>query len=311
MNKINILGMLGIFVIGIVVGALGMIVFMDGEPKKATVPHPIEEKEQVPPVDEAAVLPVLEDTEENTDTEQNENVTPPPPRPMGVNTSYFEGPFGVDSQKLLNKGILPSTYMIAIVSKLDFERNNGGTWYANNFQVSNYLDLAVLFASPYPQQNDLKEGDFIGIKAIPRSYKINDFVSSPIKIDIHMKVRNDGTYFSKAKILENISSQSVNCNIDNISELSVPGVGRNVTGVIMAVEIKPNRNPEPDNPSDYVIRQAVMKCADGNLYIANFSTSTHHPPSHAFGEGDVVTVGYSYTDNRNRLEFAAYYKKEE
>ena len=166
MKKSNILLVFGVFIVGVVIGVLGTISFMDGEPKKATVPHSAEEKERVPPVDDMAVLPVLEDTEENTDTDQNENVTPPLPRPMGVNTSYFEGPFGVDSQKRLNKGILPSTYTIAIVSKPDFERNNDGTWYANNFQISNYLDLTVLFASPYPQQNDLKEGDFIGVEAI-------------------------------------------------------------------------------------------------------------------------------------------------
>ena len=312
MKKSNILLMFGVFIVGVVIGVLGTILVMDGEEKKATAPHPIEEKEQVPPVEEAAVPPVVEDTEEDTDTEQNENVTPPPPRPMGVNTSYFEGPFGVDSQKLFNKGILPSTYMIAIVSKPDFEKNNDGTWYANNFQVSNYLDRTVLFESPYPQQNDLKEGDFIGVKVNPGKYRINDFLSSSIKIEILMKLRNDEIYFSKAKILENISSQSVNCNIDNISELSVPGVGRNVTGVIMAVEIGKNRNPEPDNPSDYLISQAVMKCADGNLYLANFLPSSHHRPSHdAFGEGDVVTVGYISINEKNRLEFYAYYKKEE
>ena len=165
---------------------------MDGEEKKATTPHPIEEKEQVPPVEEAAVPPVVEDTEEDTDTEQNENVTPPPrppSRPMGVNTSYFEGPFGVDSQKLLNHMALPSTYVMCIVSKLDLEKNDDGTWYVNNFRLSNMLDMMVFFASPYPQQNDLKEGDFIGVKASPQPYK-------------------GKAYYSDAKIIENISSQS-------------------------------------------------------------------------------------------------------
>ena len=171
MKKSNILLMFGVFIVGVVIGVLGTILVMDGEEKKATAPHPIEEKEQVPPVEEAAVPPVVEDTEEDTDTEQNENVTPPLPRPMGVNTSYFEGPFGVDSQKVLNV----NRYTIAIVSKLDFEKNDDGTWYAKNFQISNRFDHAVLFEPPYPQQNDLKEGDFIGIKAIYQSYKINDF----------------------------------------------------------------------------------------------------------------------------------------
>ena len=306
MKNVNIWVLLGIFIVGVAVGIFGTISFMDGEPTTGTAPTPIEEKERVSPVDEAeekemvspvdeaTVPPVVENTEEDTDTEENENVTPPPRppyRPMGVNTSYFEGPFGVDSQKLLNPPSLPSAYVICVVSKLDLEKNDDGTWYVYKFRMSNMLDLAVFFAEPYPQQNDLKEGDFISVKASLQPYK-------------------DKFYYDDAKILDNISSQSANCNIDNIGELSVPGEIGNVTGVIMAVEITANDNPEPDNPSDYLIAKAVMKCADGNLYLANFGLSSHHPPSHdAFGEGNVVTVGKSFVPD-HLGEFAAYYKKE-
>ena len=295
MKKSNILLVFGVFIVGVVIGILGTISFMDGEPKKATIPHSIEEKEQVPPVDEVAVPSVVEDTEENTDTDQNENVTPPPPRPMGVNTSYFEGPFGVDSQKILNGddifGLRPK-YVIGIVGDIDLEKNDDGTWYIDNCELSNFRDKNVYFVSPYPQQGDLKESDFIGFAAHVAPY----------------------LGFTEGKMLENISSQSVNCRIDNIEVLSVPVKKRGVrvTGVVMAVEIRRNRNPEPDNPSDYLINRAVMKCADGNLYIANFDSFSRHSPSHdAFGEGDVVTVEYSYFEGKNRLEFAAYYKKEE
>ena len=315
MKKSNILLMFGVFIVGVVIGILGTILVMDGEEKKATTPHPIEEKEQVPPVEKAAVPPIVKDTKEDTDTEQNVRVTPAAPRPMGVNTSYFEGPFGIDSQKLLNNGILPSAYMIAIVSEPDFEKNNAGAWYVNNFQLSNNLDLTVIFEAPYPQQNDLKEGDFIGVTATPQSFSQDreQLLLMRVKFEIYHKVSEDTVYFIKAKTLENISSQSANCNIDNISELSVPGETRNVTGVIMAVEIGRNRNPEPDNPSDYIINKAVMKCADGNLYLADFRGFYKLyplPRSDAFGEGDVVTVGHNYSLDELPA-FAAYYKKEE
>ena len=94
-----------------------------------------------------------------------------------------------------------------------------------------------------------------------------------------------------------------------------------VTGVIMAVEVENNRNREPHNPSDYLIQKAVMKCADGNLYLADFDhqilvqsrVKGLPPPSHeAFGEGDVVTVVQTGPmDKWEPLKFEAFYTEAE
>ena len=193
-----------------------------------------------------------------------------------------KGPFGFDSQKVLSMG--HNKYIIGIVSSIDLSKNSDGTWYVSTCRL---LDnhTAVSFARPYPQQNDLKEGDFIGFSAV---VGFNSF--------------GVGRYNS-AKILDYISRQSVDCKIDNMSQLSRPYTADDrprfdteeydVTGVIMAINISWNSDPEPDNPDDYQISSAVMKCSDGNLYIVYFSdrnTEVNLPRHDAFGEGDVVTV---------------------
>ena len=299
MKKSNILLVFGVFIVGVVIGILGTISFMDGEPKKATIPHSIEEKEQVPPVDEVAVPSVVEDTEENTDPDQNENVTPPPSQPIGVNIGHSKSPFGV-------------------VTKINLEKNNDGTWYVEKCELSN-LGKFLAFESPYPQQNDLKEGDVIRF-----SGKIIG-----------------GLWYYSGQIIENLSSQSVKYKIDDIRELSTPSrtmqsftISRgqdfvNVTGLIMAVRIKENFDPEPDNPSDYLIYEAVMKCADEKLYIADFYDyksllklivwsdypnanlltflGTVNLPSHdAFGVGDIVSV--VQIEEVSDKSFSCYYK---
>lgn len=69
----------------------------------------------------------------------------------------------------------------------------------------------------------------------------------------------------------------------------------------MAVKTIRNSDPEPDDPHDYHILTAVMKCADGELYHLVFSEewlvpdtlekiNLKRPSQEAFGEGDVVTV---------------------
>ena len=213
-------------------------------------------------------------------------------------TDNCKGPFGVDSQKILNKGGGSPDYKIGVVSNIDLEKNPDGTWYVSECKLSNALGV-VFFKPPYPQRNDLKDGDIIGF-----SGSINELRGS--------------YYYTDGKILDYISSQSVNCKIDAIKGLSTPAKDGerfgSVTGVIIAVEIAPNRDPEPDNPDDFQITEVVMKCADGNLYIVNFLDEsdfvTHalgtfkdeleegyfvllgaNLPSHeAFGEGDVVTL---------------------
>ncbi len=229
-------------------------------------------------------------------------------------TDGSKGTFGVDSQKILNKIGGDIEYKIAVVSDIDLDKNDDGTWYIDNCRLYSYLDMGLYFASPYPRQNALKDGNFIAFKAKRKSL----FVQG-----------REVNYLGDAKILDYISLQSVKCKIDDIRNLSTPSKEMppfasrkdfvSVTGVIMAVEIIENEDPEPDNPSDYLIDKAVMKCADGKLYMVDFDphmhllmddpiSSLHRPSQAAFGEGDVVTVTQTGPVFRNA--FSAYYKEE-
>ena len=202
-------------------------------------------------------------------------------RKKPLSSAGCKGPFGFDSQKVLDWD--GDKYIIGIVSSINLSKNPDGTWYVSTCRLFN--GHAISFVSPYPQQNDLKVGDFIGFSAST------------------VEVRGNTAWYNSGKILDYISRQSVDCRIDNMSQLSTPYTehnrpqfdreGHNVTGVIMAVNISRNWDPEPDNPDDYQISSAVMKCADGNLYIVFFSArdiELNLPRYDAFGEGDVVTV---------------------
>ena len=322
MKKSNILLMFAIFIVGVVIGILGTISFMDGEPKKATAPQPIEEKEQIPPVKEAAVpsveekeqtLPVEEVVVPSVEVEQKLPEIEKSPvlvqeKPIALKdqTDGGQGPFGVDSQKILPE--YPwSGYKIGIVSNIDLEKYFDGTWYINKLEM---VDGRTIYCTnSRPKQNDYKKREFLGY----RGYKLEGYL-----------------------LLENISAQSVDCKIDDISELSNPTKTMptfrkkedfvSVTGVIMAVSIESNPDPEPENPDNFQIHEAVMKCADGNLYKVEFGASTANLPARdAFGEGDVVTVmqvestsdelestlGIPGLYNRNYRTFRAYYIKGE
>lgn len=219
----------------------------------------------------------------------------------------YRGPFGVDSQKILTDHPADPKYKIGIVSSINLEKNDDGTWYVYYCRLFDSLAYSLTFTSPYPQQYDLNVGDFIG------------FSANIIK-------DNADFFYRNGRMLENISSQTAQCKIDNISGLSTPSYGVPlfarekdwviVTGVIMAVEIERNADPEPDNPDDFQIHAAVMKCADGKLYVVDFerpisellNIKLPNLPSHdAFGEGDVVTV--IQTSSVENLSFDAYYKK--
>ena len=253
--------------------------------------------------------PVVVDSADSPDTESESS-----------STEGCKGPFGIDSQKILNDDTDPK-YMIGIVGDIDLERNNDGTWYINNCKLSNMLDEDLDFAAPYPKQNDLKEGNFIGFEA---DFRVFESTFSGLI-----------SYYRTGKILDHISSQSVKCRIDDINGLSIPSqtmemVGLSltpgerkfvdVTGVIMAVQTVKNEDPEPDNPSDYLIEVVAMKCADGNLYIANFRTfyttmraidtafNINLPSQEALGEGDIVTVKQASPISKSNLTFWAYYK---
>ena len=193
-----------------------------------------------------------------------------------LSSNGCKGPFGIDSQKILNEK--PGEYVIGIVSEIDLEKNNDGTWYVDSCKLLNNFLTDLHFKPPYPQQDNLKEGDSFGFTA---------------------RVSLDMPFYYHGKILENISTQSDKCDIDSISGLSIParrpsidkdfsnienilkarqeGEGlSDVTGVVMAVEIKKNLNPEPENPDDFQIDRAVMKCADGNLYMVGFIGKSYY-----------------------------------
>ena len=244
--------------------------------------------------------------------------------------SDCKGPFGVDSQKILNDGSDPE-YKIVIVTKIDLEKNNDGTWYVDNCKaITAESSVSIYFTLPYPQRHDLKEGDFIGFSG--------KFIS--VEQEGSEKFRAYGS----ARIVENISSQSDSCKVVSIRKLSIPSKSVpmmaekkdfvRVTGVIIAVQTIENEDPEPDNPSDYLITNAVMKCSDGNLYVASFDLHNfmaeyvsekryelqrieiqpghkhvNLPDQEAFGEGDVVTVTQTYNGQGVFPTFAAYYEK--
>ena len=127
-----------------------------------------------------------------------------------------KGPFGFDSQKALtdfppdvllvtNNGygkFSEIKYYIGVVSEIDLEKNDDGTWYVANCSLSN--DTRVHFKAPFPQQNELKKGDFIGFKATLVRQTIGD------------------NYYFKGEILEHLSSQSTDCKIDDIRQLTKP-----------------------------------------------------------------------------------------
>ena len=221
-----------------------------------------------------------------------------------------EFPFGVDSQQILNEGGLELHYKIGVVSDIDLERNDDGTWYIADCRI---LSRTLYFQAPYPQQNEINDGDIIGFQAITKC---------------NTTWRGTTCWYSSGKLIENISLQSADCQIDDVNQLSNPSASIpslatkddfvDVTGLVMAVETIKNANLEPDDSADYHIRNAVMKCADGNLYRVGFTTSyraekfgikrteVNRPSQQAFGEGDIITVKQIY--NLFTDSFTAYYE---
>ena len=219
-------------------------------------------------------------------------------------------PFGVDSQQILNDGILENNYKIGVVSDIDLERNDDGTWYVAKCRI---LSRTLRFQSPYPQQNDINDGDIIGFQAIT---------------SCSTTWRGTTCSYRSGKLIENISLQSADCQTDDVNQLSNPSTSIpvfavkddfvDVTGLIMAVETIKNFDPEPDDSADYHIVKAVMKCADGNLYRVDFvssyraekfgieRTEVNRPSQTSFGEGDIITV--KQTHNLISDSFGAYYE---
>ena len=223
-------------------------------------------------------------------------------QPSVTITADCDAPFGIDSQQLLNDKWTDHEYVIYKANRINFSKNPDGTWHIAS--VSN-----VYFKEPYPQQGDFKEGDFIAFQGTRKC--------APAWQGGHC-------WYNSAKLLENISEQSDNCQTQNLDNLSNPVESMpiladkedfaDVTGIVMAVRIARNPDPEPDNPHDFIIEQVIMKCKDGNLYSVTIRSSyglvdktVVGSPNHTdFGEGDIITVKQTsslYTDS-----FIGYYE---
>ena len=207
-------------------------------------------------------------------------------QPSVTTPAVCDAPFGVDSQKILNDKWTNHEYVIYKARNIDFRKNADGTWYIAS--VSN-----VYFQEPYPQQGDFKEGDFIAFQGTRKCLP---------------QWQGGGCSYRSAKFLENISKQSDNCETQNLDSLSNPVESMpiladkedfaDVTGIVMAVRIGRNPDPEPDNPHDFIIQQVIMKCKDNNLYSFSVRSSYGRitktvvgSPNHTeFGEGDIITV---------------------
>ena len=183
-----------------------------------------------------------------------------------------KGPFGVDSQQILNGDWRSPGYSIEVVGDIDLEKNNDGTWYVHACKLPSKANTTVYFAPPYPQQNDLEEGDFIGFKG--------NYNETLYGLQVVSSV------YKSVKILDHISSQSVNCKIRGlpVPSATIPLSSTiddfvSVTGVVMAVETRKNSDPEPDDLSDYHIVTAVMKFANDRLYLVDFHDSITISPS--------------------------------
>ena len=182
-----------------------------------------------------------------------------------VITVDCEGPFGIDSAH-------PTThYRIGTVISKDLEKRQDGTWHIKSFWVS------VGFREEHKRFRGLER------------YEIN---------------RGDHIGFH-GYLAENISQQLIPCEV--IAPNGVLGPrrefsisdGPNIRGLVVAVELGRNEDPEPHNPEDFLIDNAVIKCANGSLYVADFGdwvigqTTMHmvgQPGQSAFGEGDIITV---------------------
>ena len=298
MKNVNIWGLLSIFIVGVALGILGTIFFINKEEEKVIATRPyrkertdftgrgsrctFSKKKRAGSTSRGSRCALCRSRTENARTRRITSASAQEkPIALKDQTDGCKGPFGVDSQKILQEVVkegfdyrLWSSYKIGIVAKIDLSKSPDGTWRVKSFRIIDGKTFSPLY------RGDYNVGDFIGYR----------------------------TSITGIELLEHISSQSVDCKIDDISGLSNPSKTIpiypppekedfvSVTGVIMAVSIKKNPDPEPDNPDDFQIHEAVMKCADGNLYRVEFkSTVSRTPrinlPAHdAFGEGDVATV---------------------
>ena len=238
-----------------------------------------------------------------------------------------EGPFGLDSTDettYLRNNIHYNLYM-GIVTSVNLERNADGSWYVHECKVwlgfGNEYDTAhtVRFRAPQPARFEINEGDYISFLAGGGIWRWS-------------AIREGLIGFKNCELYENVSTQSIVCDVSTPNGVLKPSGSIKVlpseddfikiTCLVLSVNLRRNLDPEPDNPDDYLIHKAVVKCADGNLYIARFvesfsiwngntfqTSKKYKPGQGTFNEGDVIKLTQIRNLGPNGWYFNVYYEE--
>ena len=219
-----------------------------------------------------------------------------------------EGPFGLDSgdESTYVKNNVHNNHYVGVVMSVNLERAADGSWYVHECKVwlgyGNEYDTAhtVRFRSPQPAQSEINEGDYVGFLSGGGIWRWATLKRGLIG-------------FQNCELYENVSTQSISCEVPAPSGILKPSDAIKVlagekdfvkiTCLVLSVSLIRNPDIEPDSPEDYLISGAVVKCADGNLYIARFvrflnvwngntfeTENKYRPGQGTFGEGDVITL---------------------
>ena len=238
-----------------------------------------------------------------------------------------EGPFGLDStdETTYVKNNVHYNQYLGFVTSVDLERNADGSWYVHECRVwlgfGNEYDTAhtVRFSVPQPAQFEINEGDYVS------------FLGG-VPIWRWSALRDGLIGWQHCSLYENISTQSISCEVpasngilkpsDTIKVLAGEKDFVKITCLVLSVNLIRNRDLEPDNPHDYLINKAVVRCADGNLYIARFVThlsvwnennfervTKYQPGQGTFGEGDVIALTQVRNLGPNGWYFDVYYEE--
>ena len=238
-----------------------------------------------------------------------------------------EGPFGLDSgdETTYIKNNIHNSLDVGVVTDVNLERNADGSWYVHECKVwigyGNEYDTAhtVRFRSPQPVQFEINKGDYISFLSGGGIWRWQN-------------IRVGLIGFKNCELYENISTQSIACDVSAPNGVLEPSNSMEVlpseedfvkvTCLVLSVNLIRNFDPEPDNPDDYLIQKAVVKCADGNLYIARFTErfslwkgnsleliNKYRPGQGTFNEGDVVTLTQISNLGPNGWYFNVYYEE--
>ena len=238
-----------------------------------------------------------------------------------------EGPFGLDSgdETTYIKNNIHNSLDVGVVTDINLERNEDGSWYVHECKVwlgfGNEYDTAhtVRFRSPQPAQFEINKGDYISFLSGGGIWRWS-------------AIREGLIGYKNCELYENVSIQSIACDVNAPNGVLKPSASMEVLPseedfvkvncLVLSVNLIRNFDPEPDNPDDYLIYKAIVKCADGNLYIARFTElfslwkenrlqtiKKYRPGQGAFNEGDVITLTQIRDIGPNGWYFDVYYEK--